>query len=152
MKINVVAIAKPENDCYAQLCDHFSKMAKRYAKLEAFDLFNTKITRAQESGVSAAQKSYAQQLEPWLERGYTVALDPAGAEMESEQFAKLLANRTEVTFLIGGAYGHGDTFLARCDRVISLSRLTMSHKVAKVMLFEQIYRGLTINHNHPYHK
>ena len=152
MKINVVAIAKPERDCYTQLCDHFTKMAKRYARVEAHDLFNARVTKAQESGETAARKLYEELFEPWMGRGYTIALDPLGKEMTSEAFAGLLCDRAEVTFLIGGAYGHSRAFLDRCDRVVSLSRLTMSHKVAKVTLFEQIYRGLTINHNHPYHK
>ncbi len=152
MKINVVAIAKPERDCYSELCDRFSKMAKRYATLEAYDLFNAKVTKAQESGREMAQKSYADLFEPWLGRGFTIALDPLGKEPTSEKFAELLRDRHEVTFFIGGAYGHGREFLGRCDRTISLSQLTMSHKVAKVTLFEQIYRGLTINHGHPYHK
>ncbi len=99
-----------------------------------------------------AQKSYADLFEPWLGRGFTIALDPLGKEPTSEKFAELLRDRHEVTFFIGGAYGHSREFLGRCDRTISLSQLTMSHKVAKVTLFEQIYRGLTINHGHPYHK
>jgi 23S rRNA (pseudouridine1915-N3)-methyltransferase len=64
----------------------------------------------------------------------------------------MLADRAEVNFFIGGAYGHAPEFLKRCDRVVSLSKLTMSHKIAKTVLAEQIYRALTILHNHPYHK
>ncbi len=152
MKINVVTIAKPEKDSYTQLCDRFVKMSQRYARVEAKDLFNTKVTRAQEGGRESARKIYEELFSPWVGRGYTIALDPAGKELSSEAFARLLADRAEVTFFIGGAFGHSRDFLNRCDRVVSLSRLTMSHKVAKVVLFEQIYRGLTINHNHPYHK
>ncbi|WP_456403426.1 23S rRNA (pseudouridine(1915)-N(3))-methyltransferase RlmH [Hydrogenimonas sp.] len=152
MKINVVAIAKPERDCYTELCDRFSKMSGRYASLKSVDLFSPKVTRAQEGGAEPAREIYARLLEPWIGRGFTVALDPAGKALESEGFARLIADRSEVTFMIGGAYGHGREFLQRCDAVVSLSPLTMSHKVAKVVLFEQIYRALAILHNHPYHK
>ena len=152
MKINVLAIAKPERDCYAQICDHFVKMSKRYAAVEIREFFNAKVTRAQESGPGPARKIYAELFEPWMGRGYTIALDPAGKEMASEAFAAMLADRVEVNFFIGGAYGHAPEFLKRCDRVVSLSKLTMSHKIAKSVLAEQIYRALTILHNHPYHK
>lgn len=152
MKINVVSIAKPEKDCYSQLCDRFVKMSKRYAQLNAHDLFSSKVTKAQENGPESAQKLYAELLAPWLGRGLTVALDPAGKEMSSEDFARLMADRSETTFFIGGAFGHSKRFLQSCDRVVSLSKLTMSHKIAKVVLFEQIYRGLTILAGHPYHK
>jgi len=152
MKINVVSIAKPEKDCYTQLCDHFIKMSKRYAIVTAHDLFSAKVTRAQESGKVPAQKLYAELFEPWMGRGYTIALDPSAKEMTSEAFADLLADKPEITLFIGGAYGHSQTFLKRCDKVLSLSQLTMSHKIAKVVLFEQIYRALTIQNHHPYHK
>ena len=151
MKINVAAIAKPEKDLYAQICDRFAKMSGRYASVASQDIFNAKVTRAQESGALQAKKLYSQLFEPWM-RGYKIALDPAGKKVDTEMFARLLENRNEVTFFIGGAYGHESDFLKRCDEVVSLSPLTMSHKVAKVVLFEQIYRALTILHNHPYHK
>ena len=152
MKINVVTIAKPEKDCYSQICDHFVKMSGRYAKVTVHDLFHAKVTRAQEQGREQARKVYAELFDPWLRRGLTIALDPEGKEVDSETFASMLEGHAEVTFFIGGAYGHGPDFLRRCDRSVSLSRLTMSHKIAKSVLMEQIYRGLTILTNHPYHK
>ncbi len=152
MKINVVAIAKSEKDCYSQICDRFMKMSGRYADLKSVDIFNSKVIRAQESGPEHAKRIYSTLFETWLSKGFTIALDPAGKKIDTEGFVSLLKDRSETTFFIGGAYGHDIDFLKRCDTVISLSPLTMSHKVAKVLLFEQIYRALTILHNHPYHK
>ncbi|WP_457594328.1 23S rRNA (pseudouridine(1915)-N(3))-methyltransferase RlmH [Hydrogenimonas sp.] len=152
MKINVVSIAKPEKGCYAELCERFAKMSGRFATLDSADIFNAKVTRAQESSPQKAKEVYAQLFAPWMKKGYTVALDPAGKKVDTDAFARLMEDRNEITFFLGGAYGHGNDFLRGCDSVISLSPLTMSHKVAKVVLFEQIYRALTILHNHPYHK
>lgn len=152
ININVVAIAKPEKDCYSEISEHFIKMSKRFAKVNAIDIFNSKVTKAQDSGKISAQKVYEELFSPWMQRGFTIALDPSAKEMESEDFSKLLSDKSEVTFFIGGAFGHSKEFLKQCDRVISLSQLTMSHKIAKLVLFEQIYRALTIQFNHPYHK
>ena len=152
MKINVVAVAKPERDCYQELTERFIKMSSRFATVELRELFNAKVHRAQESGAEPARKIYTELFTPWVGRGLTIALDPAAKEVDTPKFADLLRDRQEVTFFIGGAYGHGHDFLRQCDRTLSLSKLTMSHKVAKVVLFEQIYRALTILHNHPYHK
>jgi len=152
ININIVAIAKPEKDCYSDISDHFIKMSKRFAKVKSIDIFNSKVTKAQDSGKQTAQRIYEELFSPWINRGLTIALDPAGKEMQSENFSKLLSDKSEVTFFIGGAYGHSKEFLNKCDRVISLSQLTMSHKIAKVVLFEQIFRALTIQFNHPYHK
>ncbi len=152
MKINVVAVAKPDRDCYQELTERFIKMSGRYAAIEMRELFNAKVHRAQESGAEASRKIYRELFAPWAGRGFTIALDPAAKEVDTPTFADLLRDRQEVTFFIGGAYGHGSDFLKQCDKSLSLSKLTMSHKVAKVVLFEQIYRALTILHNHPYHK
>jgi len=53
---------------------------------------------------------------------------------------------------IGGAYGFNQEFLNKTQKVISLSKLTFAHKIAKTVLYEQIYRGHCIKNNHPYHK
>ena len=53
---------------------------------------------------------------------------------------------------IGVAYGFEDDFLKKSDVIVSLGKITMSHKIAKVVLLEQIYRGFSILTNHPYHK
>lgn len=152
MKINVVAIAKPEKDEYAAICERFVKMAGRFGRIETVELFDAKTRKAQENGETTAKARYAELFTPWLKRGYTVALDPSAKTPTTEKFAKLLEGRGEVTFFIGGAYGHGEAFLKSCDARVGLSPLTMSHKVAKVVLFEQIYRALTLINGHPYHK
>jgi 23S rRNA (pseudouridine1915-N3)-methyltransferase len=128
------------------------KMASRYARIEDVELFGKSVTKAHTIGEEAAKQAYTKSFEPYLNRGYSIALHPDGKMMDSFAFSKLLSDRIAVQFYIGGAYGFEPSFLKRCDRVISLSPLTMSHKVAKVVLFEQIYRALTILANHPYHK
>jgi len=152
LRINVVTINKKERDCYLDIYDHFVNMSKKFAKIDIVDIFHSKVKRAQEGGKQTAQKAYEELFSPWMQRGFTIALDPSAKEMKSENFSKLLLKKSEVTFFIGGAFGHSKEFLKKCDMVISLSQLTMSHKIAKVVLIEQIYRGLTIQFNHPYHK
>lgn len=60
--------------------------------------------------------------------------------------------KCRLNFFVGGAYGFEDSFLKKSNAVISLGKITMSHKIAKVVLLEQIYRGFSILSNHPYHK
>jgi 23S rRNA (pseudouridine1915-N3)-methyltransferase len=64
----------------------------------------------------------------------------------------LLKDRGVVNFFIGGAYGFERGFVAQSNNAISFGKITLSHKLVKVVLMEQIFRGLTILHNHPYHK
>jgi 23S rRNA (pseudouridine1915-N3)-methyltransferase len=72
--------------------------------------------------------------------------------VDSYEFAKELKDSMTVNFFIGGAYGFEREFLSKCNKAISFGKITLSHKLVKVVLLEQIFRGLTINNNHPYHK
>ncbi len=151
MKIRIFAIEKSQKDEYESICEEFCKMSRAYAQVETTSLFNNKIAKAQKSGKGESQGAYAEAYKPFLS-SYSVALDVGGKESDSFEFAKMLRDKNEISFFIGGAYGFGDDFLKEFDKKISLSRLTFGHKVAKVVLLEQIYRGLAINNNHPYHK
>ncbi len=150
-KIFVYAIGKKEHKCYECVYEELIKNAKKYATIEVVDIFNKKINQAQSGGL--AKESYTQALLPYLkEDRLNIALHPKAKELDSLEFAELFKEQSKIAFFIGGAYGFEDRFLERCDAKLSLSRLTMSHKIAKMVLLEQIFRALTIVHNHPYHK
>ncbi len=127
-------------------------MIGKFSTINDVEIFNKKIHQAQVEGQAAAQAAYTQAFEPHLSKSYNIALHPDGKIINSFKFSKLLSDRITVNFYIGGAYGFEDEFLKQCDQVISLSELTMSHKIAKAVLLEQIFRGFAIINNHPYHK
>ncbi|KIM10397.1 MAG: 50S rRNA methyltransferase [Sulfuricurvum sp. PC08-66] len=152
MNIQVISIAKKEHDMYDPLIQEFRKMIGRFASIEDTVLFPKAIQQAHNEGVVASQLAYAKTLEPYKTKSYSVVLHPDAKIIDSFEFSKLLSDKMALNFFIGGAYGFDETFVRGCDKAISLSKLTMSHKVAKVVLFEQIYRGFSILSNHPYHK
>lgn len=152
MTVQLISIAKKERSIYDPVASELIKMTRRFARIEMVDLFDKQIAKAQSLDADAASRAYTESLSPYLNRSYDIAMHPAGKAVDSYEFSKLLADKISVTFYIGGAYGFEPRFLERCDRVISLSPLTMSHKIAKVVLLEQIYRGFTLLNNHPYHK
>jgi len=152
MEVTIYAIAKKEQSIYDPLYKELIKMSSRFAKISDVELFGKNVTKAHTIGEDAAKSAYSQSLEPYLGRGYSIALHPDGKIVDSFMFRRLLSDKIAVQFYIGGAYGFEEAFLKRCDKVISLSPLTMSHKVAKAVLLEQIYRGFSILNNHPYHK
>ncbi len=150
-KINIYSIAKSTNDEFDTIVKEFIKMSLKYAKVEVFNMFNKKISKAQTIGQKESQESYAEAFLPNMQ-GFNIALDVLGKKHDSFSFAKLIDDKTTINFFIGGAYGFNNDFLSRCDTKISLSDLTMAHKVAHIVLLEQTFRGLCINNNHPYHK
>ena len=153
MKINVIIIDKKGKDnLYAGLIEHYKKIAKPFAKVEVIEVFDKEIAKAQDISPEAAQKSYSKALEKYLNSGINIVLDPASKEVDSHEFAKLLKDSHQVNLFIGGAYGFERGFISKCNNAISFGKITLSHKLVKVVLLEQIFRGLTINNNHPYHK
>ena len=153
MKINIYIIDKKSKDrLYAPLIEHYIKISKPFAKIEIFEIFTKDIAKAHESSRDASQKSYTITFSRYLSKGYSIALNPDSDEVDSYQFSELLKDKGVVNLFIGGAFGFEEAFLNKCNKNISFGKITMSHKLTKVVLIEQIFRGLTILNNHPYHK
>ncbi|BCD67804.1 23S rRNA (pseudouridine(1915)-N(3))-methyltransferase RlmH [Nitratiruptor sp. YY09-18] len=150
-KIFVYSIGKKDEPHMQKLYEELIKNAKKYATIKVVNIYNKKINQAQSA--ESAQKVYTKALEPYiLNDGLNIALHPDAKEPDSYAFSKILQESAKIAFFIGGAYGFEERFLKMCDKSLSLSRLTMSHKIAKAVLLEQIFRGLSLIHNHPYHK
>lgn len=86
-----------------------------------------------------------------------VALDEHGKAMSSQKFSDQidgwkLEGVPEILFCIGGADGHGAELLKRADVKLALGAMTWPHQIARVLLAEQVYRALTIQSGHPYHR
>jgi 23S rRNA (pseudouridine1915-N3)-methyltransferase len=94
--------------------------------------------------------------EKWPKGSSPVALSEDGRLMNSVKFAqwieRLMTNCKQPVFNIGGAYGLSSEIKNECADVISLSPMTMPHKLCMIVLLEQIYRAFTILNHHPYHK
>ncbi|BFU78006.1 23S rRNA (pseudouridine(1915)-N(3))-methyltransferase RlmH [Arcobacter sp. 15-2] len=127
-------------------------MSSRWAKVEVHSLFTKQISKAQTLGEKESQQAYNEVYASKLDSGYNIALDVLGQKLDSFKFSKLLEDKITINFFIGGAYGFDRKFLSKCDKVISLSELTYAHKIANIVLCEQIFRSLCILNNHPYHK
>ena len=89
------------------------------------------------------------------ENPFIVLLMEKGKQFTSVDFSKWLSginDRQNVVFIIGGAAGHGEEIIKRAHLKLSLSELTYPHKLARLLLVEQIYRAQTIAAGHPYNK
>lgn len=90
-------------------------------------------------------------------RGRRLGLDAAGTEVTSEGLARVLeqalvAGGGQVQFVLGGPNGMATEIAATLDQRISLSRLTLTHEMARLLLVEQLYRAFTILRGEPYHR
>jgi 23S rRNA (pseudouridine1915-N3)-methyltransferase len=87
---------------------------------------------------------------------WVVALDERGTQMSTRELAEWLGGRMQegrdLAFLMGGPDGFAAEVRARSDTSLALSRLTLPHALARVVLAEQLYRAISILTHHPYHR
>ncbi len=83
---------------------------------------------------------------------YKVVLDEAGKELSSVEFSQILREKSGIAFLIGGADGLSDNVKSSGDLILSLSKMTLQHDIARIVLLEQIYRAVQILRGSPYHR
>jgi 23S rRNA (pseudouridine1915-N3)-methyltransferase len=87
---------------------------------------------------------------------FTYVLDERGQVLTSQKLAQSIEMATmqcsNIAFLLGGPDGHAPQTRDCADKIIALSAFTLPHILAKIMLCEQVYRALSIIHQHPYHR
>lgn len=154
LKIRIVAIGKDKDRWISDGSQHYTRLLSRYASVQATIVPSLKSTSSLSPTEIKAQE--AERFEKQLGKGYLIALSDKGVRMDSEGLAKriekLQAQTGEITFLIGGAYGLDERLIKRADLVLSLSPLTFSHQLVRLILLEQLYRALSILQGSSYHK
>ncbi len=149
MKILIISVGKAGKE-YALLLDHWRKMIN-------LNLIEKVLNQSALPTPDLVKKAEATQIIKAIPKNSAViVLDPGGTEMDSKEFARCVNNSIltgkGVVFIIGGAYGLDKEVLSAAQSIVSLSKLTMPHLLAKLVLMEQIYRAQTIINGHPYHK
>jgi 23S rRNA (pseudouridine1915-N3)-methyltransferase len=154
MKITLLAIGKTNSAEIRNIVDDYSKRINRYVKFEAVYIENSQ----QKFSDNEKQKiKEGEHILKKLQAGdYLILLDERGKEYNSVQFAEQLSlffNQSikNICFVIGGAYGFSEDVYARSNAKISLSRMTFSHQIIRIIFAEQLYRAFTIINNEPYH-
>ncbi|MBK7582290.1 MAG: 23S rRNA (pseudouridine(1915)-N(3))-methyltransferase RlmH [Myxococcales bacterium] len=138
MRLSVVAVGKLKEPAFRELCDDYLGRIRRYTRLDEIEVKDD------------AALARAVPADTWV-----VALEVDGERLNSEAFARRLETWTgrgkgNVAFLIGGAEGIPEAVSRAADARLSLSSLTLPHRLARVVLFEQIYRGFSILRGEPY--
>lgn len=122
----------------------------RIRSLATAEIIETREARGLEEREGAKIKDIeARGLERHLDGAYVIVLGDHGREMTSDDFARFLRTRERdsgqpLAFVVGGFLGLADRIVERSDMTLSLSRMTFSHELARVVLLEQVYRALTV--------
>ena len=154
MKIQLLVTGKTSDPRLVSLIDDYQQRLKHYVSFEFVVLPDIKNAKAlSEEQVKAAEgQAILRALTPSME---VLLLDEHGREFRSIEFAEFLQKKMsagrDLTLVIGGAYGFSKEVYDRADGKISLSQMTFSHQMIRLMAIEQIYRAMTILRNEPYH-
>lgn len=132
----------------------YLKRMPREARVELVEIKPEK--RAGQSADSIKAAEAARLLEKVPAGARLLALDEHGREVTTKELADLMARwmseGRDVALVIGGADGLATTLLDKAEAKLSLSRLTLPHALARVLLAEQLYRAISLLNNHPYHR
>jgi 23S rRNA (pseudouridine1915-N3)-methyltransferase len=155
MKLRFVWIGKTKRAPIKQLIQEYVERVGRFAQVEVTEL------RDRDDVGGDARKIIDKEGEDILSRTASdplvIALDERGREMDSIKLAELVerhrvSGTRQITFVIGGHNGLSDAVRKRANLVLALSRMTLTHELARVLLAEQVYRAFTIIHDLPYQK
>jgi Uncharacterized conserved protein len=155
MKICFLVIGKTVEEFLKQGISVYEKRLKNYVPFEIRTLPELKKT----SGLSFDQQKTMEGkviLDSIVPSDYVVLLDERGKEFTSTDFAnflqkQMLQSTKSMIFVVGGPYGFSKEVYNRADEKISLSQMTFSHQMVRLIFTEQLYRAMTILRNEPYH-
>jgi 23S rRNA (pseudouridine1915-N3)-methyltransferase len=142
MRIQLLFLGKTRRPEIRALIDDYAGRIRRYAQIEIRELRPDSAASLKRLELSGAK---------------VVLLDAAGKKLSSEEFSEWIGacrerGERELVFLCGAAEGFPEALARRATLGISLSPLTFSHELARVMLAEQIYRAFALLSGHPYPK
>lgn len=153
MKVRLLAVGRDRSGLYAPAVEEYVTRLSRVLKFELVELPEARKQAGTPQARDEEAATILSRLEP---RERVVALDERGDEPTSLEFAKRverwLTRAQDVALVIGGSDGLAPAVLARAQERLALSRLTLAHRLARLVLVEQLYRAMTIIRGEPYHK
>jgi 23S rRNA (pseudouridine1915-N3)-methyltransferase len=153
MKIKLLLMGKTTDESIRCIEADYEKRIRRYCAFESLVIDNSSVRMGPELIIK--QKEGEMILKRVSPADYLVLMDERGKTYTSIQFAAEINNwmntsKKTVILTIGGAYGFSDEVKKRANGLISLSSMTFSHQIVRIIM-EQVYRAFTILNNEPYH-
>lgn len=157
--LTVICVGRLKDKFFEDASAEYIKRLSAYASVNVVEIKAAELPdNAGPALIEAALKKEGEQILKKIPRGAkTVAMCIEGKLFSSEDIAYLLSSSansgfSDVAFIIGGSYGLSDDVKRACDIKMSMSKMTFPHRLARIMLLEQLYRGCKINAGEKYHK
>lgn len=155
MKIIVAYQGKTSKNIFDEAESKFIKRIKKYARFEFLPITPLKLSSSL-SIEEIRNKEEVHFKSKLPNNAILILLDESGKLYDSKNFAGMVNNlisynNKDLCFVIGGAYGFSKNMKSSADHLISLSKLTFAHHLARIVFLEQLYRAFTIINGEPYH-
>ena len=154
MKIQLLVVGKTTDQRLISLIDDYIQRLKHYIPFEFVVIPDIKNAKAlsEDQLKTAEGEAILARLTPSMD---VLLLDEHGREFRSVEYADYLQKKMsagkDLALIIGGAYGFSEAVYQRANGKLSLSQMTFSHQMIRLMAIEQIYRAMTILRGEPYH-
>lgn len=143
MLIKFIFVGKLKDKAIQARCDEFAKWISPYAKTEVRELTDSTVPKEGQAIIRELDKE---------RNAHVIVLSEEGREFTSVEFSERLTHiDRKIIFVIGGPYGLDPAVKARADLLWSLSRLTFTHELARLLLMEQVFRAISIANGGHYH-
>ena len=160
MNIEIICVGKLKRSFYNEACDYYIKRIKPYLSLSIHEIAECSPHGDGEKDIINSLNKEAAVINKYLEKRtgvISVALCVEGNGISSDAFAKHITESKYsgvscIRYIIGGSYGLADCIKHMADLCLSISEMTFTHAIARVLLLEQIYRAVMIENGSKYHK
>lgn len=159
LKVSIVCVGKIKEKFIIQGINEYKKRLSRYCNLDIIEVQDELIPdNASYGEQSIIKKKEAERAARHIKQGsFVFFLDVSGKKLSSEEFSKKLSDvmiqgNSHVTFVIGGSIGFDEDFMNMADMKLSLSDMTFTHQMVRLIILEQIYRAFKIMMGEAYHK
>lgn len=154
MAFKLLCIGNTSHEFLIRGEDEYLKRLKRFAVVSKVEIPDIKKNNLRPEQITEAESdAILRQIRP---NDTVIGLDEQGKTLDSSAFAKQLeqwmnTSSGEIVFVVGGAWGFSKKLRERFNNSLSLSSMTFSHQMVRMIFLEQLYRGFSILRNHPYH-
>jgi len=148
MRLRLLWVGKTKEPWAREAVEKYSKLIRPFAELEIVEIKEERGRGPKEPKARAVEAEGGRILD---KTASYVLLDERGSSQGSREFSELLKDRVRLDFVVGGPWGVSDEVRAGAERTVSLSKMTLTHDMARIVLMEQIYRGFTIITGRGYH-
>lgn len=155
MKIILISVGKTDDRFFSEIIETYKKKTNFYINFEIEmvpDIKNTKKLSEKEQKIQEGSNL----IKCFQPTDYIVLLDDKGKQFPSMEFARFIEKKTHtvpkrLVFVVGGPYGFSEEMYALANEKLSLSKMTFTHQMVRLVFVEQLYRAMTILNGEPYH-